>query len=447
MSDFLTLCADALCGPFTALLLLFTGIYFTVKTGFFQIRKLPFILRETVKTLFVFKKGGKKSTGISPFSAMSTALAGTIGTGNIVGVATAIAVGGPGAIFWLWVCAFFGMMTKYAEILLAVKFREKRAGAFFGGPMYYMEKGLHKKHLGRIFAFFCLLASLFMGNITQSNSIAGAAANSFSVSPHVSAAVICVLCAFAVFGGIKTISKTSEKLVPFMAISYLAVSILVVISNPASVPAAFSQIFKFAFSPCAPIGGFSGCTVSAAIQKGVARGVFSNEAGLGSAPIAHSASNCEHPAQQALWGIFEVFVDSFVVCTCTGLAILCSGAWTSNARGIDMTILAFRGVFPRFAPVFISFCVCLFAFTSIIGWAYYGETCLRYLFPKADLSAPYRVMYVLFTGAGALISVDSAWALSEIFSGLMLFPNLFALILLAPVVKKTTFDYLNRRKF
>ncbi len=358
-------------GPYMLVLLVGTGIFITIATGFFQVTKISLWFSKTFGSL-TKKRVAKEN--ITPFQAVSAALASTVGTGNIAGVATAIVAGGPGAVFWMWVSAFFGMMTKYSEVLLAVHFREKdENGIHYGGPMYYIEKGMKVKWLAILFALFGAFASFGIGNMTQSNSIAGAL-QSFSIPPLVTGIVFAVLAGLVILGGIKRIATVTEKLVPFMAVLYFVGAVVLLILNIAKIPEAFSVIFSSAFNVKSVGGGVMGYGIAQAMRYGVARGVFSNEAGLGSAPIAHAASDSNNPAEQGLWGIFEVFVDTLVICTLTALIVLTSGLYTSgDLSGAALTANAFEAGFGRAGNVFLSVSLICFAFSTIIGWSYYGE--------------------------------------------------------------------------
>lgn len=428
-------------------LLLGTGIYYTVKTGFFQIRYFPFILKNTFFTLFDNKKRTCRCA-ITPFQALTTALASTIGTGNIVGVAAAISSGGPGAVFWLWLSSFFGMMTKYAEILLSIKYRKKNDDGFYvGGPMYYIEEGLNMKWLGALFAIFGLFASFGIGNIAQINSIAVAFYSSLHIKPHITGIVIAIIISFIIVGGVKRIAMTTEKLVPYMIVFYLAITLVVLIYNAKNIIPAFSLIFKHAFSKTAALGGFAGSLVKNTIKSGVSKGIFSNEAGLGSSPIAHAAADTRHPVDQAVWGIFEVFIVTVIVCTSTALVILTSGVWSSGLQGVDLTIRAFSTVMPFFAPHAISISIFCFAFSTLVSWSYYGEKCLEYLVNSRNFNIPYKLIYSAVIVIGATSDLSLVWVLSDTLNGLMAIPNLIGILGLSNIVIKTTKDYfLHRQK-
>ncbi len=435
---------DFIWGPVMLVLLVGTGVYFTARTGFLQFRKFGYIIKNTLGTLFHRKKR-RESENISPFQALTTALAGTVGTGNIVGVATALCAGGPGAIFWMWISALFGMMTKFSEILLAVKFRETdREGRFIGGPMYYIEKGLHQKWLAVIFAVLGLCACFGIGSMTQVNSIAQALESAFRIPRPAVGAVVLVLVALIIMGGIKRIAKITEKLVPFMALFYIGASLVLIVINAGALPQVFGDIFRGAFTPTAAAGGVAGAAVKAAIQKGIARGVFSNEAGLGSAPMAHAAAETDHPVEQAMWGVFEVFVDTIVVCTCTALVILTTGVLPSGREGVDLTIAAFATVMGDGAGVIVSIALFFFAFSTIIGWSYYGERCMYYL-TGGKYTAIFKVIFLAAVFFGATINLELAWDIGDTLNGMMAIPNLVGLLGLSGIVIHTTNDYFRKK--
>ena len=428
-------------GPPMLLLLLGTGIYFTVRTGFFQIRYFRYILNSTIFSLFKNKKKPTKGA-ITPFQALTTALASTVGTGNIVGVATAIAIGGPGSIFWLWLSAFFGMMTKYSEILLSIKFRKRNdEGDFVGGPMYYITDGLKMKWLGVLFAIFGLFASFGIGNIAQINSIALAVNSSLNIDPLATGIVVAVLISFIIVGGVKRIAQTTEKLVPYMIIFYFAITLVVLIANIKNIPSAFIIIFSHAFKKTAAVGGFAGSAIILTIKSGVSKGIFSNEAGLGSSPIAHAAADTGHPVNQAMWGIFEVFIVTVIVCTSTALVIITTGVWNSGLQGVELTISAFSTVFPTFAPHAITISIFFFAFSTLVSWSYYGEKCLEYLVNSSRLNILYKLIYSAVVVIGATSDLSLVWVLSDTLNGLMAIPNLIGILGLSGVVIKTTKNY------
>ncbi len=435
-------------GPIMLILLVGVGVYLTFRTNFFTILKLGYVLKNTLMKMFSKDQVGEGE--ITAFQAVATALAGTVGIGNIAGVATAIALGGPGAIFWMWLSAIFGMATKFGEVVLAIKYREKTEdGRFIGGPMYYIEKGTGQKWLAILFALFGALAAFGIGNMTQANSVAAALLETFSVPPLASGIVLAFLVGLVVLGGLKRIAAVTERLVPFMAAIYIIGAVVILGINFAKIPAAFGLIFREAFSPTAATGGFVGATMMMGIRFGVARGVFSNEAGLGSAPIAHAAATTDHPVRQGLWGVFEVFMDTLVICSLTALSIIVSGLWSSGATGAQLTTQAFNQNLPGGGLV-VSFGVMLFAFSTLLSWEYYGERCAEYLLgTKAIL--PYRVIFIPFIVLGAIGSLTVIWALADTLNGLMAIPNLIGLVLLSGTIISLTKEWfsdanLERRK-
>lgn len=435
--------ASFMWGPFTLILIIGIGIYLTFANGFFQIFYCKDIFKNTIGSLTRKKK--KDSKGISPFQAVSTALAGSLGTGNIVGVATAISAGGPGAIFWMWVSAFFGMMLKYAEVLLAVKYRNVDENGFYGGPMYVMEKGLKCKTLGKIFSILCVLASFGMGSTVQANSAAVALNSGFGFSKVIISIVMTVLFTIIIIGGIKRVGSTAEKIVPFMSIIYIFVSLFVLLKNASEIPSAFKTIIECAFDFRATVSGGLGYAMIVAMRYGVARSVFANEAGLGSSPMAHAASNAESPVKQGQWGIFEVFFNTIVMCTMTALVIMVTGALNTSADGGVMTLTAFSSQIGTIANFIIAFCTALFAFTTTMSWAYYGEQSIRYALGE-KLILPYRIVYIASIGVGGVCAMSLVWRLSDIFNVMMAIPNLITLVLLSPQVIKMTKEYRRAKK-
>lgn len=385
---------------------------------------------------------------ISPFNALMTSLSATIGTGNIAGVATAIFLGGPGALFWMWCTALVGMATKYAEAVCAVKYRETDAnGNHVGGPMYYIKNGLSSKWswLGTAFAIFGSIAGFGIGNTVQSNSVASAVESSFGVSPMISGLVMMVLVGLVLMGGIKRIADVAGKLVPLMAVFYIAAGLVVLMTNATEIPAAVALIFESAFTPVAAEGGFAGAAVWAAIRFGVARGVFSNEAGLGSAPIAHAAAQTKNPVAQGLVAMLGTFIDTLVVCTITGLAIVVSGEWTSGATGAALTSAAFASALPGIGNYLVAIALSVFAFTTILGWSFYSEKCVQYLLGVKAV-VPFRVLWILAVPIGATSSLEFIWLLADTLNAMMAIPNLIALMLLSPVVFKLTKEYFSNQQ-
>ncbi len=382
---------------------------------------------------------------IPPFRALMTSLAATIGTGNIAGVATAIFLGGPGALFWMWCTALVGMATKYAEAVCAVHYRETdERGMHVGGPMYYIKNGLSKKWawLGTLFAVFGAVAGFGIGNSVQANSVADVMNSSFNIPVWVTGVVLMTLVGAVLVGGIRRIAGVAGKLVPFMAVTYVVFGLLVLLLNVQAIPDAFGLIFSSAFTGTAATGGFAGAAVWAAIQFGVARGIFSNEAGLGSAPIAHAAAATKGPVQQGLVAMLGTFIDTLIICTITGLVIITSGAWMSGENGASLSSLAFSTTIPG-GQYFVALALALFAFTTILGWSYYGERCAEYLFGVKAI-IPFRILWVLVVPLGAIAQLNFIWLLADTLNALMALPNLIALILLAPVVFKLTRDYFRR---
>ena len=415
-----------------------TGIYISIRLGGIQFRKLGFALRNTLGK--VFDQAEEADGDISPFSALATALAATVGTGNIVGVSLAIIMGGPGAIFWMWVAAIFGMATKFAEVTLALAYREKRGGSFVGGPMYYIEKGLKNKNLAKLFALFASVAVFGIGNSTQSNAIAGVLRDSFGVNTIITGLVLSGLAAIVVVGGLATISKVTEKLVPFMSFFYILGSVWIIVLNRANLIPAIESIFVGAFAPMSVAGGVVGLSIKQVMSAGVARGVFTNEAGLGSSPMAHASASTDHPIRQGLWGMTEVFVDTMVICSLTALVILTTGV--DRSVGVDARTLvanAFSST-SSIGGLILSLGISLFAFSTILGWAYYGELAISYLLGDG-VKKYYRIIYVIFVFVGANMDLGLAWTFSNILNGLMALPNLYALIKLAPVLTRLEKDF------
>lgn len=423
------------------------GIYFTLRLKLLQLIHLP----RAFFYMFSREKGQDQTGDISAFAALSTALAATIGTGNIVGVATAIQAGGPGALFWMWLIALFGMATKYAECLLALKFRTRDKDGFIaGGPMYYIELGMGQrwKWLAKLFAFFGVLVALFgIGTFPQVNGITTALHDTFSLPIGLSAGVLTLIVAAIILGGVQRISKIASVIVPFMAIAYVAASIVVLTLNAEKLPETLRFIVFAAFDPQAAIGGVVGFGVMQAIQAGVARGIFSNESGLGSAPIAAAAAQTKEPVRQGLISMTGTFLDTIIVCTMTGLVIVLTGVWQGNAQGATLTNLAFsQGLLSDVGAVIVSIGLVFFAFTTILGWCYYGERCFVYLRGGRTKGIKfYRVIFILLIAAAPSMQLNTIWTLADIVNGLMAFPNLIALIALRKVVIDETKDYFARR--
>lgn len=430
-------------GPYMLILLVGTGIYFTFRTNFLQIVKFGYTMKETL--MKILEKPEESEEGdITPFQALATALAATIGTGNIAGVATAIAIGGPGAVFWMWVSAFFGMMTKFAEVVLAIKYREKNAeGNWVGGPMYYIQNGLGLKWLAVVFSVFGALAAFGIGNMVQSNSVAAALAQ-YSIPPLATGIALAVGAGLVILGGIKRIASFTEKLVPFMAVFYIVGAVAILVLNASGIPTAFALIFKHAFTPTSAVGGFAGAVVMTSMRYGVARGVFSNEAGLGSAPIAHAAARTDHPVRQGLWGIFEVFADTIVICTLTALTIISTGVWNSGATGAALTTAAFNHGLPGPGGVIVAIGILLFAFSTILSWAYYGEKCAEHLL-GSGVNKFYRIIWLPLIVVGSVANLELVWDIADTLNGLMAIPNLIGLLGLSGVVISLTKEFFTNK--
>ncbi|HDZ56192.1 MAG TPA: sodium:alanine symporter family protein [Pseudomonas xinjiangensis] len=431
-------------GPAMLALLAGTGIYLTLGLKLIPQRKLFY-------GFSMLWRGRKKTTDegdISPFNALMTALSATVGTGNIAGVATAIFFGGPGALFWMWLIAVVGMATKFCEAALAVHYREKDArGNHVGGPMYYIRNGLGAKWkwLGVLFAIFGMLAGFGIGNTIQSNSVADALQSTFGIQPLVTGIVIAVLVALVLIGGIKRIGEVAGKLVPIMALFYVGGGVIILIMHASEVPDALGLIFYHAFNPAAAAGGFAGATIWAAMRFGIARGVFSNEAGLGSAPIAHAAAQTNNPVRQGTIAMLGTFIDTIIICSITGLVIMVTGAWQSGENGASLSALAFNEGLPGgWGQYIVSIGLAIFAFTTIIGWSFYGEKCTQFLFGERS-NIPFRVLWVLAIPLGTLPIIDlgTIWLVADTLNAMMAIPNLIALLLLSPVVFKLTKDYFN----
>ncbi|TMX37385.1 sodium:alanine symporter family protein [Vibrio sp. Hep-1b-8] len=426
-------------GPPLLILLVGTGIYFTFRLGLLQFRHLPTALK------LVFSKGDSGKQGdVSSFAALCTALSATIGTGNIVGVATAIKLGGPGALFWMWLAALFGMATKYAECLLAVKYRQTDdKGQMIGGPMYYLQYGVGSKTLAVLFAVFALGVACFgIGTFPQVNAILDASELSFGVSREISASLLTLLVAFVTIGGIKSIASVAGKVVPAMALFYVVACLSVIITNADKLLDAIELVLVSAFTSTAATGGFLGASIMLAIQSGIARGVFSNESGLGSAPMAAAAARTDSCVKQGLISMTGTFFDTIIICTMTGLALILTGAWQSDFAGAAMTTHAFAvGLNSQtFGPMLVSIGLMFFAFTTILGWNYYGERCVVYLFGTKAVW-PYKIVFVCLVASGAFLQLDMIWIIADIVNGLMAIPNLIGLIALRQVVIEETKRY------
>lgn len=450
----------------TPALILFvgTGILLTLWTKAFQLTYFRHWMQNTLGSIFtdkhVTQHTDKEDTSISQFQSMCTALAATLGTGNIVGVASALVLGGPGAVFWMWVVAFFGMMTSYAENVLGTYFRNRdESGRWHAGAMYYLRDGFGSMRYGKaagavlavLFSLFCLLASFGIGNMSQVNAISGNLYSAFKVPKETTGIVLMALIGLVILGGIKRIASVTEKLVPFMAVAYIAGALVICILNIGQAGAVFASIWRGAFGLRAAGGGIVGFGLKTAAVWGMKRGIFSNEAGLGSSVMAHSNSNVSEPSRQGMWGIFEVFADTIVVCTMTAFVVLSSGIIDLETGAVlcqteDAALVgeAFAQFFGEAGPMFIAVSILLFAFATVIGWNHYGAMAVTYLFGEAAL-LPYRIVSILFVFVGATINLDLAWSLSDTFNGLMALPNLIGVLLLSPIVLRVTDNYIARR--
>ncbi|MEQ6434050.1 sodium:alanine symporter family protein [Comamonas sp. w2-DMI] len=435
---------DIVWGVPMIVLILGTGFYLQLRLGFMPLRNIVHGFRMIWRS----RRPGDKADGdITPFAALMTALSATVGTGNIAGVATAIAVGGPGALFWMWMTALLGMATKYGEVVLAVKYREKNDhGQWVGGPMYAIKNGLGPrwKWLGTLFALFGGLAGFGIGSMVQANGIASAMHNAFGVEPWISGLVIAVLTGAVVLGGISRIGAVAEKLVPAMCVAYVVCVLYVLGVYADRIPGALALILEQAFNPTAATGGFVGSTVLMAVRMGVARGIFSNEAGLGTAGIAQAAGATRDPVFSGLIGMMGTFIDTIIVCTMTGLAIVVSGVWNSGATGAVLSTQSFEAAMPGVGKYVLAVSLAVFAFTTILGWAYYGEKCWTYLVGTV-CEKPFRILWTMGAYVGAVATLDFAWLVADTLNALMAIPNLISLLLLSPVIVRLTRDYFARR--
>jgi AGCS family alanine or glycine:cation symporter len=421
-------------GPPMLFLLVGTGVYLTVLLKGMQFRALPHAFK------LVFHKDHGHAGDISHFAALMTALAATVGIGNIVGVATAITLGGPGAVFWMWMTGLVGMATKYAEAVLAVKYREHGEHGMRGGPMYYLAKGANLPTLGWIFALFTSLATFGIGNMTQANAVAGIFESTFHIEPWVTGVTLMLLTGLVILGGIRSIGRFTSFLVPFMIIGYVAASLVVLAMNASEIPHAFSLIFYHAFNPAAASGGFAGAAVAAAIRFGVARGVFSNESGLGSAPIAAAAARTKDPVTQALVSMTQTFIDTLVVCSMTAMVILTATPWTQGVGAGQLTSLSFAETLGPSGEIIVAISTALFAYSTLLGWSYYGEKAIEYLAGARSIRI-YRVVFVAVVIIGAMMKLEFVWNFSDLMNGMMALPNLIALLMLSRIVKQETDRY------
>jgi AGCS family alanine or glycine:cation symporter len=415
-------------------LLVGTGLFLTIRLKGMQF----WALGHAIKLIFHKEKSAKGD--ISHFQALMTALAATVGIGNIVGVATAITFGGPGAVFWMWITGLVGMATKYSEAILAVKYRQKGKNGYKGGPMYYLAEGLKMPKLAFAFALFTVVASFGIGNMTQSNAVANAMSSQFNTPTWVTGIILLTITSFVIIGGIKSIGKTTSFLIPFMIIAYVLTSLIIIITNYDKVGNAFYLIFYHAFNPIAAGGGFAGAAVAAAIRYGIARGVFSNESGLGSAPIAAAAAKTNDPVKQALVSMTQTFIDTLVVCTMTAVIILMAPVWTTGGSAGELTLKSFQFFLGDFGSIIIVIATILFGYSTILGWSYYGERAFEYIFGDKSIKL-YRIVFVSFIVVGAMTELKLVWNFSDLANGLMAIPNLIALLLLSKVVSEETNRY------
>lgn len=431
-------------GPPMLVMILGVGLFLSLGLKLMPVLKLGAGFR----LMWKGRSGAESDGEIPPFQALMTALSATVGTGNIAGVATAVFLGGPGALFWMWLTALVGMATKYSEAVLAVRFREvDERGAHVGGPMYYIRNGLGSKWawLGVLFAIFAAIAGFGIGNTVQANSVADVLNANFGLPHWMTGVILMVLVGMVLIGGIKRIGHVASSLVPLMAISYVFIGLIALAVNADQIPAALAMVFKHAFSPIAAEGGFAGAAVWAAIRFGVARGIFSNEAGLGSAPIAHAAAQTKNPVTQGMVAMLGTFIDTIIVCSITGLVIITSGAWSSGETGAALTSLAFENGLPGFGNYVVAIALAVFAFTTILGWSFYGERCVEFLFGVKAI-VPYRVLWILAIPVGATINLGFIWLLADTLNAMMALPNLIALLFLSPVVFKLTREHFEKEK-
>jgi len=425
-------------GPPMLILLVGTGLYLTIRLKGLQFRALPLAFR------LIWDKERGHEGDISHFQALMTALAATVGIGNIVGVATAITLGGPGAVFWMWMTGLVGMVTKYSEAVLAVKYREHGPHGMRGGPMYYLSKGAGLPWLGTLFAVFTALAAFGIGNMTQANATAGILQTVFGAQPWVTGLVLMVLTALVILGGIKSIGKFTSILVPFMILGYVISALIVLVLNVAEIPHAFALIFRHAFTPFAAVGGVAGATVAAAMRFGIARGVFSNESGLGSAPIAAAAARTHDPVKQALVSMTQTFIDTLVVCTMTALVILTATSWTEGVAAGELTSASFAETLGVAGRILVAVATALFAYSTLIGWNYYGEKAVEYLLGPRSIKI-YRILFIAMVMVGAMVKLETVWNFSDLMNGMMAIPNLIGLLLLSKVIKDETDRYFKKK--
>jgi len=439
LSDLMSTASGIIWGPPMLILLVGTGLYLTFKLRGMQFWALGHAFK------LIFQKDENAKGDISNFAALTTALAATVGIGNIVGVATAITMGGPGAVFWMWVTGLVGMATKYSEAILAVKYRKKGSNGYKGGPMYYLARGANMPVLAFLFALFTILASFGIGNMTQANAVSTALSSQFNIPTDITGGVLLIITAFVILGGIKSIGKTTSFLIPFMIAIYLTTSFIILFTNYEKIDDAFSLIFYYAFNPIAAGGGFAGAAVAAAIRYGIARGVFSNESGLGSAPIAAAAAKTSDPVKQALISMTQTFIDTLVVCTMTALIILMAPIWTQGGSAGELTLKSFEFFLGDIGSTVVVVATILFGYSTILGWSYYGEKAYEYLFGENKIIL-YRVFFIGIIYIGAVSELKLVWNFSDLANGLMAIPNLIGLLLLAKIVSSETDRYFTSKK-
>ncbi|MEA4989195.1 MAG: sodium:alanine symporter family protein [Anaerovorax sp.] len=434
---------DWVWGPYMVFLLVGVGLYLSIRLGFLQIFRFSYIYKHTIGKAFAKSENGDGD--ISSGQAGLTSIAAVVGTGNIAGVATAISIGGPGALFWMWVAAFFGMATKFSEITLGIHYREKREnGTFAGGAMYYIEKGLKQKWMAVFFSIMVIIAYFVIGAIVDTNTICLSVQAQWGIAPIITGVVFAILTAIVILGGIQRIGEVCQVLTPFMAGLYILAGIAVLIFNFQEIPSAFAEIFKGAFNAPSAVGGFTGATVMRMITIGMARGLFSNEAGMGSSPIIHSSAQVSHPVEQGIWGAIEVFIDTIIIATITGLVIIISGAWTSGISGAELTMKAFEMTLPgSIGSYIVMISAILFGYSCLISANYYCEKSADYLFGAKSV-LPIRITWVIFIVIGSMGGLEFVWALADTANGLMAIPNLIALLLLSPVVVKLSKEYFSK---
>lgn len=441
MVEFFTKLSGIVWGPYLIVLMLGVGIMFTIRLRFIQFRRFSLSFKTMLGNVTGKSKSEDDDGEISPFQALSTALASTVGVGNIAGVATAIAIGGPGAVFWMWFSAIFGMATKFSEIVIAMKYRQKDDnGTWRGGTMYVYKNGLGKPWLGALFAFMIAIVALVGCNMVQTNTAAASLTDSFNIPGWVTGLILTSLVAIVIVGGVKRLGKITSVLVPFMALFYIIGCLIILIVNIDNVIPGILLIVSTAFGGQEAVGGFTGATVAAAIQFGIARGIFSNEAGVGSSPIAHAAAKSKHPVEQGLMGIMEVFIDTIVVCTLTALAIVTTDVWKTGETGAVLTLNAFSSVFGSYGQVFMTIGVVIFAFSTVIGWSWYGESAISYLFGKKGVPS-YRVIWLLAAFSGTISNLTVLWLFADVVNGIAVLVNLIAILFMSKEIVKIVRDY------